>query len=188
MMWKPGTEVVITNYRYKAVYEVVDMDIGDYAETMTPVQYVRGEKLCEDELKCYASWDSPDDEVIMASHDQWSLHQRVYPHEKEALCQLPEEVLTSLLADNKVIPDRAFGFASLVGEIRFSRYWLEKMKKDREASDEALGRSLKREMVGNAFIREVLGDLQMAREVQRPIDVDMLIKKIDDVVNGGVQE
>lgn len=146
-MWKPGTEVVIRNYPYKAVYEVVDMDIGFYADTMTPVRYVRGVKVTVDELKCYATWDHVDDEVIMASHDQWMLHQRVYPHEKETLKQATEAELDALAKHKQFFnyEDRLFGLDLLVDEIRFSRYWIEKMKADREASDEGLGRSIRRE-------------------------------------------
>jgi len=118
------------------------------------------------------------------------MDQRVYPHEKDALKQATEAELDALSNHKQLFnyDDRLFELDLLTDEIRFSRYWIERMKKDREASDEALGRSLKRESALSMLINEILGELQCARETQRSVDIYGLIGKIDDVVNGGIPE
>lgn len=66
----PGDLVVIKNWPRKAVFEVIDYDIGFYAETFFPARYVRGERLTADEFACYA--DEPGEEgIVICVTDSW---------------------------------------------------------------------------------------------------------------------
>ena len=127
------------------------------------------------------------------------MSERNYPHEKWDLKQATDEELAALAVHKQFFNygERLFGLDLLVDEIRFSRYWVERMDKDRKVSDEALGRSLKREMALCDLFRKVRTDLELSLSYCpvtegspdiEPAAIEAVIKQIDDIMNGEVPE
>lgn len=69
----PGDLVVIKDWPRKAVFEVIDYNIGFYADTFFPAHYVRVERLTPDEFACYVGKQEheTEDGIIIGVTESW---------------------------------------------------------------------------------------------------------------------
>ncbi len=97
--------------------------------------------------------------------------ERNYHREREELVPLTDSILDVWTTHFGALKRAAI-------EIRFSRFWLERMDSDRRAAEAALAESLRREAELSAVLRDIRTTLWSSNDRETMVEIDEKIKDI----------